>query len=552
MMDQEQLEDFARQLDADADAIMERWEGRPDLIIEDIFRVRDIDTGQARDLELFDVQRKLIHAYFYSDAGRITAYKGRRIGYSFAVVVSYLLEAMFYPKSYYPIVSNSKEQSKARISDIKSLIDDAKINIPTNKTNTDYIELWNGSSFEAYSSESNTSRGKDSARSVLMDEMAFIEDEEGTQQALGAFLSLGENRKMMEVSTPNTKNDLFMRHFREGTRDGSNGMLAIKQPTFHNADDIDIYTPLPEQELEPVRPEINIDQLESERMSDPEGFGQEYLCRPVADSYNFFNEDIVLTAQSRGASDGYETGLMAPKHDDAKRVMGVDIGINRDDTVLSITDHQQEQRNQREVIVVDDDILLQAGVTDPDRGNANHIATLIEWVRNQMGVDLVIMDRGGVGQTFDRIVEQKLGGAFRGFDFSASKKVEKMMGDMNIGLREQYVGLLDRDRVRDELTAIVKEKSEKSGVAHFSGKDNSESGKDDVAMATVLSMYPPTETGASDLAAKSRKHVPENKASVSQNRQGLETDHRTSVSASKISRTSRSRSNEYRARNRRR
>jgi len=261
-MDTDQLRAFADQLDVDSDAVVERWQGRPDRIIDDIFRVTDIDTGQPRDLELFDVQRELVHAYFYSDEGTLNAYKGRRIGYSFAVIVCFLLEGLFYPNSYYPIVSRSLTQSKARISDLEDLIENAKINIPTEKQNTDYIELWNGTAFEAYSSDSDTSRGRDSARSVLMDEMAFLEKEEEAHRAFSAFLALGEDRKMVEISTPNTKNDLFMQTHRRGSRGGSDGVVSIKQPTFANADDIDVNTSLYEQKLKPVRPEINIDQLE--------------------------------------------------------------------------------------------------------------------------------------------------------------------------------------------------------------------------------------------------------------------------------------------------
>ena len=302
-MDEEQLQKFANQIDADPESVMDRWQGRPDLIIDDLFRIQDQDTGKVRDLELFDVQRNLVHGYFYSDAGTVNAYKGRRIGYSFAVVACFLLESLFYPDSFYPVVSRSWSQAKNRISDIQDLIDNAKIEIPTKKENADYIELWNGSSFQAYSADADTSRGDDSARAVLLDEMAFIENQKETMRAFDAFLALGENRKMVEVSTPNTKNDLFMQEHKRGSEDGDGSVLAIKQPTFDNAEEIDVHTPLTDQHVEPVRPEINVDRLESNRMADPEGFGQEYLCRPVVDEYRFFDEATIEDAQARGAED---------------------------------------------------------------------------------------------------------------------------------------------------------------------------------------------------------------------------------------------------------
>lgn len=555
-MDNEQLYELATQLDADADAVVERWQGRPDLIIDDIFRVRDIDTGKVRDLELFDVQRKFVHAYFYSDAGTINAYKGRRIGYSFVAVACFVLEALFYPSSYYPLVSRSLSQAKDRISDIQNLIDHARIEIPCNKENTDYIELWNESAFQAYSAESDTSRGADSARAVLMDEMAFMENEERAQRAFGAFLALGQDRKMVEVSTPNTRNDVFMKHQRRGSADGDNGILSIKQPTFENADDIDINKPLTEQEVIPVRPELNIQQIETERMADPEGFGQEYLCRPVVDAYRFFSEDAVLRAQEKAETDEYRYGINAPKPSNIQRVAGVDIGINRDDTAISVMDHHSGGvRHQKALFVVDDDLLRRAGVQNPDRGNANHIAKLLAFLKREMDIDLFILDKGGPGETFQRIVERRLGRNVVPFDFSAKDEVNEMFGDTNIALREGNVVLVPRDRLYDEMCAIVKEKRDQYAKPKFSGKDNSESGKDDTAMATVLSAFPPYHSADPKTEprkrAKNESYDPPS-ASVKETDEERNGHYNPSFGATSVTRQSRSRSTKYQTKRKRR
>jgi len=548
-MNEEALQRFASQLDAEPEAVLSRWEGRPDLIIDDIFRVRDQDTGQLRDLELFDVQRKFVHAYFYSDAGTLNAYKGRRIGYSFVAIACFLLEGLFYPDSFYPLVSRSLGQAKDRIDDIQDLIDGAKIEIPTEKENTDEVVLWNGTTFMAYSSDSDTSRGGDSARAVLMDEMAFMEDEERAHRAFGAFLALGSNRKMVEVSTPNTKNDLFMQEHRRGTPDGDNGVLSIKQPTFANADDIDIHTSLYEQELEPVRPELNIDQLETQRMRDPEGFGQEYLCRPVSDEYRFFGEEAVDDAIGAGNNPGYETGRGVPADSGVTRVMGVDIGINRDDTVISITDHASNgDRHHRDLIIASDDTLREAGVDNPDRANANHIADLIHYHFVQSDVDRVIMDKGGAGETFQRIIERKLGRSVVGFDFSAKDDVADMMGDMNIALRNRDVVLYPSDRLADELKSIVKEKRDEYAKPKFSGKDHSQTGKDDAAIATVLSMFPPNGASARPTSPSERPRVEQpratERATSKDNRPSGE--HNPAFGATSVKRNTRTRRNQYR------
>lgn len=548
-MDDETLRQFAEQIGADPDTILDKWQGRPDLIIDDIFRVEDIDTGQPRDLELFDVQRKAVHAYFYGDEGTLNAYKGRRIGYSFVVIACFLLEALFYPNSFYPLVSRSLSQAKDRISDIEKLIDNAKIDIPTEKTNTDYIELWNGSSFMAYSADSDTSRGGDSARAVLLDEMAFIEDEEKARRAFGAFLALGENRKMVEISTPNTKNDLFMQNNRRGSPEGQNGIISITQPTFANADEIDIHTSLYDQHLEPVRPELNIDQIESERVSDPEGFGQEYLCRPVVDEYRFFDEDAVLEAQERSRAEDYPLGVDSPKSPSARRVMGIDVGINRDDTVLSIVDHIANRREQRACIVVDNDTLLRFGIQNPDRGNVNDVAELIGIVHDKMDVDLVIIDKGGVGMTFPRVIERQLGRGVVSFDFSAKDDVSDMMHDANAGLREGDVSLVDDERLFDEFISIVKQKRDQYVKPKFTGKDNSESGKDDMAMATALSLYPPNHSESPATSPSVRERDIETPKEVTVKQEKPAGDYNPAFGAQDVARNSRSRRNKYSRRN---
>jgi len=489
-MDEQQLQNFAEQLGADPDAVMDRWQGRPDYVMEDLFRIDDQDSGEIRDLELFDVQRKLIHAYFYSDAGTINAYKGRRIGYSFAVVASLLLEGMFYKNSFYPLVSRSWSQAKNRIEDIERLIKRAKVDIPTKKLNSDYIELWNGTSFMAYSADADTSRGDDSARAVLLDEMAFIENQKETMRAFDAFLALGENRKMVEVSTPNTKNDLFMQEHRRGSPDGTGGVVSIKQPTFLNAEDIDVNQPLTEQKVVPARPEINVDRLEGNRMADPEGFGQEYLCRPVVDEYRFFSEDSVVRSMEASEEVDYRSGLGVSNGAEL-RVIGVDIGISHDDTVMQIFDHIDDSRYHRFQEVIDNDVLAESGYQNPDRGNASQVCTRIAQVYRQTNADLVVLDRTGPGETFDRELTSKIGRDCVGFNFSDKTSVEEMMGDFNNALRNDRVTLLRSDRLKDELTSIIKEKKEDWSTPKFSGKDNSQTGKDDSAMAAALAAFPP-------------------------------------------------------------
>ena len=521
-MNQDVLKEFADQLGVDSSVVEERWSGRPDLIAEDIFQIQDIDSGEVGDLELFEAQRKAIHAYFYGDAHKINNYKGRRIGYSFVYCVAFLLEGMFIPNSFYPFVARKYGQAENRVGDIQKLIKHARVDIPVETNNNGEVELWNGSTFEAFSANPDAERGDDPARAVMLDEMAFMEDQKGVSRAFGAFLSLGTERKMVQVSTPNVANDLFMETHRRGTPTGYDedgekvGVISIKQPSFYDADEIDINESLLTQDIKPVRPDMNIGQVEEERAGDPEGFAQEYLCRPIVNEYRFFSEPSIEEAMEKGRKDAYLTGKTVPNGADL-RVLGVDIGISHDDTVIQAFDHIDDRRFHRYMEIVDDKLLGDHGFRNPDRGNANQVCTRIAHVFRELDADLVVLDRTGPGETFDRQLSEKLGRACVGFNFSDKKKVEEMMGDMNNALRNGRVSLIPDERFKDELSSIIKEKKEDWSTPKFSGKDNSQTGKDDTAMAAVLGAFPPGYAVSPGREADQRNTAPESKPDLGEN-----------------------------------
>jgi len=235
---------------------------------------------------------------------------------------------------------------------------------------------------------------------------------------------------------------------------------------------------------------MNIGQVEEERAGDPEGFAQEYLCRPIVDAYRFFSVDSIEDSMDRGEKARYLTGLGTPNSCDL-RVLGVDIGISHDDTVIQVFDHLEDRRLHRHMEIIDNDTLSHEGFANPDRGNAHQVVTRIATVFNEMDADLVVLDRTGPGETFDRQLTDKLGRAVIGFNFSDKSTVEEMMGDMNNALRNENVTLIPDERFKDELSSIIKEKKEDWSTPKFSGKDNSETGKDDTAMAAVLGAFPP-------------------------------------------------------------
>lgn len=492
------VSEFAEQAGLDAATVEERWNGRPDRMAEDLFKIKDLDTGKIGDLNLFSpYQPKIIHAYFYGDATTLNVYKGRRIGVSFIICLCLALDGMMNPNSFFPIVSSKEEQAQSRIRDIKNLLENANVKIPLNKSIAGEIELWNGARFKAYTGNPAGARGDDSAKTVFIDEMAFLEDQDATSRSFSPFVSLGSQGLMVEVSTPEAKNDLFMRNHARGTETGYDdegnriGTISIKQPSFKNADEIDVEVPLHEQNVEPVRPDLNVNKVEEDRLKDPQGFAQEYLCRPIDESYRFFSETSVERAMERSRAADYQYGLYSRKTPGIMRTMGVDIGIDHDETVVSVFDHVGEERKMRYWEVIDNDALVRSGMSNPDRGNAVHVANHISQLQEQLNADYIILDSTGPGATFDKILRERLGRIIIGFNFSDRDAVKKMFGDMNAALRNGKVVLDDNARMFDQLVSIVREQKRDGQKPKFTGKDYSESGKDDIAMSVVLGAFPP-------------------------------------------------------------
>lgn len=487
-------EKVSEDTDESTDALLERWEGRPDLVAEDIFQARNMETGEMEDLTFFrPYQPRLVHAYFYGDEEIINVYKGRRIGVSFTFVVCILLEALFKEDTFYPIVSKTKSQSKARIADAKKLIQDAKVEFDLPTENKDELVFSNGSRLKAYTGDPDSGRGDSSAKTVFVDEMAFLDDQHETMQTFMPFISLGD-AKMLQVSTPKVSSDLFLENHERGSAGGDNGVISIKQPSFENAEDIDPEESLLEQDVTPVRPDMNISTVETERAQDPQGFAQEYLCQPVSDEYRFFSMDCIEEAMGRSTTDGYDYGLKQ-YHTGNPLAMGVDIGFSSDDTAISVFEHDGPTRKCRYHEILTDEVLARSGITPASRQNPAAVAERISQIHGAMGVDSVVMDMTGVGQGFQDDIRRKVGRGYTGFNFSDKDSVEEMMGDMNYALHNDLISLPHDELLRDQLGAIVKEQTYEDTKPRFSGKKQAPDGKDDLAIATIMAAFPPNFSG---------------------------------------------------------
>jgi phage FluMu gp28-like protein len=505
---EEVAEKLSEETESDVDQLIERWQGRPDLLAEDILRAKNLDTEEIEDLSLFrPYQPRIMHAYFYGDGKILNIYKGRRIGVSYTIAICILLEALLKPDTFYPILSKTKSQSVARISDIKKLIKDAKIDIRLETDNKDEIVLPNGSRIKAYTGDPDSARGDPPPKSVFIDEMAFLEDQSATLDAYLPTISLG-SAQMIQVSTPKASNDEFLNTNEAGTADGKNdrGILSLKQPTFENADEIDTDVSLFEQDVDPIRPDFDLMAAETQRASDPNGFAQEYLCRPVSDEYRFFSMDTIQAAMERGSSPDCAYGLHQHETTNSM-VMAVDIGFNSDDTAITVFEHAGPRRYLRYHEILDDKVLARAGITPASRQNPAAVAKRISQIHDRMLVDSVVMDMTGVGQGFQDDIRREVGRGYTGFNFSDKDSVEEMMGNMNYALHNDLVYLPEDEKMRKQLGAIVKQQTYEDSKPRFSGKKHAPEGKDDLAIATVMGAFPPNFDGSKSRSLQQRDGV---------------------------------------------
>ena len=485
------MENIAQNLDGDTGKLLDRWGGRPDRVIEDVFRVRDLNTKDISKLDLTPYQKQFVHAFWYGDESTINVLKGRRTGYSFISCAVILLYALNTPHSFIAITGPSKSQAKDRIEDIYDLMEWSRISFNPPIDNRDEIELSNGSTIMAFSGNPDTSRGADSADILYIDEMDFLEDQEESMRAFSPFVALGE-ATTIEVSTPKLENGLFMQDQEAGSPDGENGIISIEQAAFENPEEIDPKVSLLEQELEPSMPYLNIEKAERDRARDPDGFRQEYLCEPVENQYRFFDEETVKAALKKGNRPNYVHSPAAGPQIGGRMIMSVDFaGGGKDETAVCVVEHKESKRFLRYHETITDDKLESAGIEPANSRNPSAIASRIKQLYKANRVDQIITDATNMGEGFDSEIREQIGRGINSFNFSDREGVKDMMEDMNYGFHNGQITLVEDSKLKDQILSIVKDKTNKGSTPRFSGKDHSEDGRDDLAIALALACYPP-------------------------------------------------------------
>jgi hypothetical protein len=190
--------------------------------------------------------------------------------------------------------------------------------------------------------------------------------------------------------------------------------------------------------------------------------------------------------------------------------MAIDIaGGGKDDTAIVVVDHQGSKRLLRYHEVVDDATLRKAGIDPANARNPSAIAARIQQLYRANNVDRVVTDATNIGEGFDSEIRETIGRGVNSFNFSDSEAVEEMWGDVNYGFHNGQITLVDDDTLRDQLLAIVKDKTRQGATARFSGKDHAPEGKDDLAIAFALAAYPPNVSTEDKTVKKKEEPQPD-------------------------------------------
>ncbi|GIW22586.1 MAG: hypothetical protein KatS3mg068_2472 [Candidatus Sericytochromatia bacterium] len=242
----------------------------------------------------------------------------RQTGKSFLVSLFALLRAIEKPNHLVAIISPTERQSKEFMEKVKKHVEffkiiglqygetffsDANVNILE-------IKLPNGSRIIGLPANPDGVRGL--SGDVIMEEAAFFKDGLKLYQAIFPSITRNDNYKLIVISTPKSKNDLF---YHLWLMSETNENWYREKLTIYDAVDNGL--------------NIDIQQLKKAVPSD-DIFNQEYLCQFLDDSFTLLPYEIIEQCTLENI---YIDNLNQIEND---IYLGIDIGRRKDLTVISV------------------------------------------------------------------------------------------------------------------------------------------------------------------------------------------------------------------------
>ena len=446
--------------------LVERWK-QPFNIVSDIFRVKNL-YGQLVPYEPYSYFVDFLQSGFHDMGKDRCILKSRQIGISTAMELEALITAMTFEEQEIAIISNQYKNSMKIIEACNTIIDNAKFPLPFSKANRQKkkIKSDTGVSLIPYSSNPDSIRS-DSAIRVYLDEFAFVQDQEGTMDAVEPKLSRGGQITM--ISTPLRNDDTFMTTFND-MQSGKIEGNAFYYPLYEEGM-VDVSQPLTSQTLAPICPDIDIKRVESVRTKSINRFLQEYMCQPVDEINAYYSYDMILGCT--------KVEPHVSRDFNGVTVMGLDHALVHDETSFVINKIEDGINN---IVYVE---TTQADYHDQLKR--------VEHLYRQYNVNMIRADATGeMGIQVERDLRKKFGHSVHGITYTNTVKNEMAMR-LKYLMQNTNNGLMPRIRLPDHSELIaqlhgIKIEVTKAGNERYTGKYGG--GLDDIVNALWLSIPP--------------------------------------------------------------
>ena len=446
--------------------LVERWK-QPYHIVKDIFQVNDIYC-KLISYQPYPYLIDFLISGFNEISKDRCVLKSRQLGFSTSMELEALITAMTFEEQEIAIISNQYKNSMKIIEACNTMIDNARFPLPFSKSNRQKkrIKSDTGVSLIPYSSNPDSIRS-DSAIRVYLDEFAFVQDQEGTMDAVEPKLSRGGQITM--ISTPLRNDDMFMTTYNDmqsGKLDGN----VFYCPLFDEST-VDVSQPLTSQTLNPICPDIDLTRVEKVRVKSINRFLQEYMCQPIDEINAYYPYEMILGCTKVEPS--------VSRDFDGVTVMGLDHALVHDETSFVINKIEDGVNN---IVYVE---TTQAEY-DEQLKRVEHLC----W---QYKVNMIRADATGeMGVQVERDLRKRFGHMVEGIPYSNQNKAEMAMR-LKYLMQNTNNGLTPKIRLPDHSDLIAQVHGIKIGVTKtgketYSGKGGG--GLDDIVNALWLSLPP--------------------------------------------------------------
>lgn len=363
--------------------------------------------------------------------------KGRGIGLTALIAGEILIAARMMPKVKIPITSISAKTANVLLGWCIDLADSSNpINITEGELRIDrdmnissVCKLKNGSTIIPISGGSPESIRSLRAPMLILDEFAFNEYQKEILTAGERCLS--EGGQITIISTPRTSDVINDEYWRIWMHAEEMGYKRYEFPIFDRSL-VNLNHPLPEQNLTPIAPWIDIAQLEKDRSRDILMFTRENLCFPADESVAFLPWALIKKCCILK-----EFPKMLP---DNPVYVGIDVGRVQDLTAI-----EGFQAVDGKFYHVFEKIMR--GIEIPVQVEE------IKSLNTKYNFHSINIDKTGIGLGLYEYARKDIGGKVRGITFTRETKT-KMATNLRNKMQDDEVYMIRNNDFMDQIHSV--------------------------------------------------------------------------------------------------